>query len=79
MKTLALSSPNMLALLFSGGVNLALVSAISASSVPHTRLGMRCVQLPSVTVVGKRLPRDFESTQVAQAPKAMPTLSSTKL
>lgn len=79
MKALALTSPKMLALVLSGVVNLALLGAISAGSVPHTGPGLRWVQLPSVTVVGKRLPRDFESTKVAQAPKAMPAPGSDKL
>ena len=79
MKTLALSSPKMLALLFSGVVNLALFGAISASSAPHSGPAMRLVQLPSVTVVGKRLPPAAGATTVAQAPKAMPALGSAKL
>lgn len=79
MKAFALTSPNMLALLLSGVVNLALLGAISASSVPHTGPGLRLVQLPSVTVVGKRLPPDAGSTTVAQAPKAAPALGSAKL
>ena len=79
MKALALTTPNMLALLLSAIVNLALIGAISASSVPHAASSLTVVQLPSVTVVGKRLARDFDSTKVAQATKAMPALSSTKL
>jgi len=79
MKALALTSPKMLALMLSGVVNLALLGAISASSVPHTGPGLRWVQLPSVTVVGKRLPRDFESTKVAQAPKTVPSPTSAKM
>ena len=79
MKALALTSPNMLALLISGVVNLALFGAISASSAPHTGPGMRLVQLPSVTVVGKRLPPAAGATTVAQAPKAVPALGSAKL
>ena len=79
MKALALTSPNLLALLLSGLVNLALLGAISASSAPHTGPGMRLVQLPSVTVVGKRLPPAAGATTVAQAPKAVPALGSAKL
>ena len=80
MKALALTSPNLLALLLSGVVNLVLLGAISsASSVPHTGPGMRLVQLPSVTVVGKRLPPAAGATTVAQAPKAVPALGSAKL
>ncbi|MBA3059094.1 MAG: hypothetical protein KJ614_17105 [Gammaproteobacteria bacterium] len=54
MKDLALSFPHLLALLLSGSVNLALISAISASSAPRSPLELRVVQLPTVTVVGKR-------------------------
>lgn len=79
MKALVLTSPKMLALLLSGAVNLVLFSAISASSAPHTGPGLRLAQLPTVTVVGKRLPPDFESTKVAQAPKTVPAPSNAKL
>lgn len=79
MKALALTSPKMLALLLSCVVNLALLGAINASSAPHVTLGQRVVELPSVTVVGKRLPPDAGSTTVAQAPKAAPAPSSAKL
>ncbi len=79
MKALALTTPKLLALLLSGVVNLALVGAISASSVPQTTSGLAVVELPSVTVVGKRLSPDAGATKVAQAPKATPALSSARL
>lgn len=79
MKALVLTSPKMLALLLSGAVNLVLFSAINASSAPHTGPGLRLVQLPTVTVVGKRLPRGSESTKVAQAPKTAAAPSNAKL
>lgn len=79
MKALALTSPRLLALLCSGVINLALISAISVSSAPRSPLGLRVVQLPTVTVVGKRLPRDSESAKVAQAPQTAPALTNAKL
>ncbi|NDP37935.1 MAG: hypothetical protein GZ093_04185 [Rhodoferax sp.] len=79
MKALALTFPHLLALLFSGVVNLALVSAISASSAPRSPLELRVLQLPAVTVVGKRLPRGARSTKVAQAPKTVPGPTSAKM
>ena len=79
MKALALTFPHLLALLFSGVVNLALISAISASSAPRSPLELRVLQLPTVTVVGKRLPRGAPSTAVAQAPEAVPGPTRAKL
>ena len=79
MKALALTSPNLLALLLSGLVNLALFGAISASSAPHTAAGERVFELPSVTVVGKRLPPEEGSSTLAQAPQAAAALVRAKL
>lgn len=79
MKALALTSPNMLALLLSGLVNLILFGAINANSTPHTALGQRVFQLPSVTVIGKRGLPEAGSTALAQAPKTVPALGSAKL
>lgn len=79
MKALAPTFPHLLALLFSGVVNLALISAISASSAPRSPRDLRVLQLPTVTVVGKRLPRDSQSTKVAQAPKTVPGPTRVKM
>lgn len=79
MKALALTFPHLLALLLSGVVNLALISAISASSAPRSPLELRVLQLPTVTVVGKRSPRGAQSTKVAQAPKTVPGPTSAKM
>lgn len=79
MKALALTIPHVIAVLFSGIVNLALISAISASSAPRSPLELRVLQLPTVTVVGKRLPRGVQSTTVAQAPKTVPGATSAKM
>ncbi len=73
MKSLPKNSSKVLALFVSAAANLAIIVAIDAGFNATPPVGPRMVQLPSVTIVGKSLPEQLETSTVAGAPVALTT------
>jgi len=77
MKTSTLSNPSRIAVLASVAINLLLIGALRAGFDVPAASATRVVQLPSVTVVGKR--QSTQNTVVALTAKPLPLPTDVKL